>query len=317
MDFADELSAKQIKQLEENCREFGIPLYGLDSPNQGVVHIIGPEMGHTQPGMTIVCGDSHTATHGAFGALAFASVHPKWNMCWPPNACFSTNRIQSKSVWMANWPKVSEPRISFWRSFVRSGWMAVTGCAIEYTGSAIRALNMDERMTVCNMTIEGGARTGMIAPDDITFEYLAGPSIRSQRRRVGKEGGILRSLKTDDGAAFGKQVFLNADTLKPMITFGTNPGMGMAIDDIIPDPNQMRDSSRQAALSKALTYMGLQPGQPLLGHKVDVVFIGSCTNGRIGDLREAARVLEDPPRCGRDAGAGGSRITKSESPGTG
>lgn len=293
MAYADELSIKQIEQLEKNCLDFGIHLYGLDDPNQGVVHIIGPEQGYTQPGMTIVCGDSHTATHGAFGALAFGI------------GTSEVEHVLATQCLLQQKPKTIEVRIDgkltkgvtakdvILALIQKIGVDGGTGSVIEYTGQAIQAMSMEERMTVCNMSIEGGARAGMIAPDAVTFEYLAGRPFTPKGEQWEKSLTYWRELKTDPGATYDRMVTLEASELVPMITFGTNPGMGMPISGQIPLPADVVDRSQRSALEKALTYMGLQPGHAIAGHPVDVVFIGSCTNSRINDLREAARFMED------------------------
>ncbi len=289
--FADELSRKQIAQLEQNCTDFGIPLYGLASPNQGVVHIIGPELGLTQPGMTIVCGDSHTSTHGAFGALAFGIgtsevEHVLATQCLlqrKPRTCRVevSGRLQkgvsAKDIILA--------------IIAQNGTGGGTGYVFEYTGEAIRALSMEERMTVCNMSIEGGARAGMIAPDETTFEYLARTPRAPQGAAWDAAVARWKSLPSDEGAVYDRTITLDAATLEPMITYGTNPGMGMPITGRLPQPERLSDPAQRAAMEKALAYMGLKPGQALLGHPIDVVFIGSCTNGRISDLRQAAQVF--------------------------
>ncbi|HEY4724285.1 MAG TPA: 3-isopropylmalate dehydratase large subunit [Anaerolineae bacterium] len=290
---ADELAAKQIQQLEDNCGEFGIRLYGLNSPHQGIVHVIGPELGFTQPGMTIVCGDSHTATHGAFGALAFGI------------GTSEVEHVLAAQCLLQRQPKTYEVRVEgqlapgvsakdiILALIARIGVGGGTGHVFEYTGSAIHALNMEQRMTVCNMSIEGGARAGMIAPDETTFEYLAGREFAPKGEIWDRAVAQWKQLPTDEGAAYDQSLTLNASELAPMITYGTNPGMGMSITDRVPDPDRFTDAAQKAALAKALTYMGLQPGQSLLGQPVDVVFIGSCTNSRISDLRLAASVLKD------------------------
>ncbi len=289
--FADDLCRKQIRQLEDNCREFGIPLYGLDSPHQGIVHVIGPELGLTQPGMTIVCGDSHTSTHGAFGALAFGIgtsevEHVLATQCLlqrRPKTC--QVRVEGKLG-----PGVSAKDIIL-ALIAQIGVGGGTGYVFEYAGPAIRALDMEQRMTICNMSIEGGARAGLIAPDDTTFEYLAGRECAPQGEAWDRAVARWRQLPTDEGAVYDKMVTLDASTLEPMITYGTNPGLGMPITARIPDPDDVTDASQKAALEKALRYMDLRPGQSLLDHPVDVVFIGSCTNGRLADLRAVAQVL--------------------------
>jgi 3-isopropylmalate/(R)-2-methylmalate dehydratase large subunit len=288
----DEQAAAQLRQLDENCREFGVPLYGRGSPKQGIVHVMGPERGLTHPGMTIVCGDSHTATHGAFGALAFGI------------GTSEVEHVLATQCLLQQRPRTYEVRV---QGRLRPGITAKdvilgliakigvgggTGHVFEYTGEAIRALDMEERMTVCNMSIEGGARAGMIAPDDVTFQYLAGREFAPKGASWDRALARWRALPTDAGAAFDRTVTLDAAALEPMITFGTNPGMGVGIGGRVPDPSAIADASQRAALAKALAYMGLAPGQPMLGQKVDVVFIGSCTNGRISDLRAAARVMK-------------------------
>jgi 3-isopropylmalate/(R)-2-methylmalate dehydratase large subunit len=290
---ADPMAAAQIRQMEINAKEFGVRLYGMDNPQRGIVHVIGPELGLTQPGMTIVCGDSHTATHGAFGALAFGIgtsevEHVLATQCLlqrKPKTCqiivdgVLPRGVSSKDVILALIEKIG----------VGGG----TGYVFEYCGPVIRALDMEERMTICNMSIEGGARAGMIAPDDVTYEYLIGRehSPREKAWEIAVEK--WRNFPTDEGASYDRIVMMDASGLEPKITYGTNPGMGMNINGRIPDPAVVSDSSQKSALIKALDYMGLQPGMSLIGKKVDVVFIGSCTNGRLSDLRQAAAIIKD------------------------
>jgi 3-isopropylmalate/(R)-2-methylmalate dehydratase large subunit len=289
---ADEMAAEQIKIMEQNAAEFGITLHGMDSPHRGIVHIIGPELGRTQPGMTIVCGDSHTSTHGAFGALAFGIgtsevEHVLATQCLlqkKPRTC--EVRVDGTLA-----PGVSAKDIIL-ALLAKIGVGGGTGHVFEYTGPAIRSLTMEQRMTICNMSIEGGARAGMIAPDDTTFEYLYGREFAPKGEEWDKAVSKWRALPTDEGAAYDKSITLNANEIEPMITYGTNPGMGMKITDCIPTLESCQTDSQRAAYEKALTYMGLQPGQSLLGQKVDVVFIGSCTNSRISDLRLAATLLK-------------------------
>jgi 3-isopropylmalate/(R)-2-methylmalate dehydratase large subunit len=289
---ADALAAAQIKQMEVNAAEFGITLHGMDSPHRGIVHVIGPELGRTQPGMTIVCGDSHTATHGAFGALAFGI------------GTSEVEHVLATQCLLQKKPKTCEVRIDgtlaagvsakdiILALIARIGVGGGTGHVFEYTGSAIRALTMEQRMTICNMSIEGGARAGMIAPDDATFEYLAGREFAPRGADWDAALAKWRALPSDAGATYDKSITLDASALEPMITYGTNPGMGMRITDRIPTAESFGDASQKAAFEKAMAYMGLQPGQSLLGQKVDVVFIGSCTNSRISDLRLAASMLK-------------------------
>ncbi|MDH3251420.1 MAG: 3-isopropylmalate dehydratase large subunit [Ignavibacteria bacterium] len=288
---SDALAATQIRQLEDNAREFGIRLYGMDSPHRGIVHVIGPELGFTRPGMTIVCGDSHTSTHGAFGALAFGI------------GTSEVEHVLATQCLLQRKPRTFEVRVEGKLSpgvtakdiilalLSKIGVGGGTGHVFEYTGSAIRGLSMEERMTICNMSIEGGARAGMIAPDDTTFEYVAGREFTPRGTDWENALAQWRKLPTDEGAKYDRSVTLDAGRLSPMITYGTNPGMGLAIDVPVPHPDRMTNAHQQQALRKALDYMGLQPGRSLLGHPIDVVFIGSCTNARISDLRLAASLL--------------------------
>ena len=288
---ADAMAAAQIKQMETNAAEFGNTLHGMTSPHRGIVHVIGPELGRTQPGMTIVCGDSHTATHGAFGALAFGI------------GTSEVEHVLATQCLLQKKPKTFEVRVNGTLSkgvsakdiilalIARIGVGGGTGHVFEFTGEAIRGLTMEQRMTVCNMSIEGGARAGMIAPDEITFEYLNGREFAPQGEEWDKAVTHWKTLPSDEGAVYDKSITLDASELEPMITYGTNPGMGIKITERIPTLDSCRDAAQRAAYEKALTYMGLQPGQSLLGQKVDVVFIGSCTNSRISDLRLAASLL--------------------------
>ncbi|HET6922825.1 MAG TPA: 3-isopropylmalate dehydratase large subunit [Anaeromyxobacteraceae bacterium] len=288
----DEMARRQLQQLDENCREFGVPLHGRGSPKQGIVHVIGPELGLTQPGMTIVCGDSHTATHGAFGALAFGIGTSEVEHVLATQ-CLLQQRPRTYQVSLEGrlGPGVSAKDVIL-ALIARIGVGGGTGHVFEYAGAAARALDMEERMTVCNMSIEAGARAGMVAPDDTTFQYLAGREHAPRGAAWDRALARWRQLPSDPGAAFDRSLALDASALSPMITWGTNPGMGMAIGDRVPDPAGAADASQRAALEKALGYMGLRPGQAILGQKVDVVFVGSCTNGRLSDLRAAARVMK-------------------------
>jgi 3-isopropylmalate/(R)-2-methylmalate dehydratase large subunit len=288
----DEMAAAQVAQLETNCREFGIPLHGLGDPNQGIVHVIGPQLGLTQPGMTIVCGDSHTSTHGAFGALAFGIGTSEVEMVLATQ-CLLQRRPKTYEVKVDGRlaPGVSAKDVIL-ALLARIGVAGGTGHVFEYRGSAIEALSMEQRMTICNMSIEGGARAGLIAPDETTFEYLAGRPHAPKGADWDAAVGRWRALPTDEDATFDRSVAIDASALEPMVTYGTNPGMGLAISARVPDPAAVEDDSRRRGLEQALAYMDLQPGQPILGQKVDVVFIGSCTNGRISDLRLAAAALK-------------------------
>jgi 3-isopropylmalate/(R)-2-methylmalate dehydratase large subunit len=288
----DKVAAAQIDQLEKNCRDFGIPLYGPHSHNQGIVHVIGPEQGLTQPGMTVVCGDSHTATHGAFGALAFGIgtsqvEHVLASQCLlqTPSKTFEV-RVDGTLK-----PGVGAKDIIL-NLISRIGIGGGTGCVFEFSGSAIRSLSMEERMTICNMSIEAGARAGLVAPDDTTYQFLSGRPHAPKGAEWERAVNLWRKLPTDDGATFDKHIDIDASALEPMITFGTNPGMGIPITALVPDPSQLTDPLERDSLGKALRYMDLPAGQPLLGHPIDVVFIGSCTNSRISDLRAAAQVFK-------------------------
>ncbi len=289
---SDPLAAAQIKQMEVNAAEFGITLHGMASAHRGIVHVIGPELGMTQPGMTIVCGDSHTATHGAFGALAFGI------------GTSEVEHVLATQCLLQRKPKTCEVRVEgtlaegvsakdiILALIAKIGVGGGTEHVFEFTGSAIRGLTMEQRMTICNMSIEGGARAGMVAPDEVTFEYLKGREFAPQG--AGWDNAVERwkTLSSDEGAVYDKTITLDASALEPMITYGTNPGMGMKINALVPDPANLSDTNQKAALAKSLAYMGLEPGQSLLGKKVDVVFIGSCTNSRISDLRLAAGLLK-------------------------
>jgi 3-isopropylmalate/(R)-2-methylmalate dehydratase large subunit len=287
----DELAAAQVAQLETNCREFGIPLHGVGSPSQGIVHVIGPQLGLTQPGMTIVCGDSHTSTHGAFGALAFGIGTSEVEMVLATQ-CLLQRRPKTFEVRVDGRlaPGVTAKDVIL-ALLAEIGIAGGTGHVFEYRGEAIQALSMEQRMTICNMSIEGGARAGLIAPDDTTFEYLSGREHAPKGADWDAAVARWRALPTDDEATFDRSIALDASALEPMVTYGTNPGMGLPISADVPDPAAQADPAHRRALEHALAYMDLQPGQAILGQKVDVVFIGSCTNGRISDLRLAAAAM--------------------------
>ncbi len=289
---ADAMAAKQLDTFAQNCSEFGIPMYALGDEHQGIVHVIGPEKGLTQPGMTIVCGDSHTSTHGAFGALAFGIGTSEVG-----HVLATQTLLQNKPKTMAvNVEGKLEEGVTakdiILAIIARIGIGGGTGLVFEYRGEAIRGLRMEGRMTVCNMSIEGGARAGMVAPDDTTFEYLSGRKHAPSGADWDAALANWRQLPTDDGAVYDQEITLQADELIPMITYGTNPGMGMPITAAVPAPADESDYNKKTALDKALTYMDLQPGQQLLGKPIDVVFIGSCTNSRISDLRQAANFID-------------------------
>jgi 3-isopropylmalate/(R)-2-methylmalate dehydratase large subunit len=287
----DPMAATQVGRLEENCREFGIPLHGMHSPHQGIVHVIGPELGLTQPGMTIVCGDSHTSTHGAFGALAFGIGTSEVEHVLATQ-CLLQRRPKSFEVRVDGrlHPGVTAKDVIL-ALLARIGIAGGTGHVFEYGGSAIRALGMEQRMTICNMSIEGGARAGLVAPDEMTFEYIAGREHAPKGAAWDEAVTRWRALPTDDDATFDRSITLDAADMAPMTTYGTNPGMGFPITDRIPDPARIPDPTARETLEASLAYMDLRPGEPLLGKRIDVVFIGSCTNSRISDLREAATMI--------------------------
>lgn len=288
----DKIAEAQIVQFEKNCRDFGIPFFGPHSEKQGIVHVIGPEQGLTQPGLTVVCGDSHTATHGAFGALAFGIGTSQVEHVLATQ-CLLQTRSQTYEVRVEGTLRNGVGAKDIILNLIsRIGIGGGTGCVFEYAGSTIRGLSMEERMTICNMSIEGGARAGLVAPDDTTFQYLAGRACAPKGADWDRAVDAWRRLPTDEGATFDKRIDIDAGALEPMITFGTNPGMGIGITAPVPDPSAISDPVERDSLGKALRYMDLPSGKPLLGHPVNVVFIGSCTNSRISDLRAAADLLK-------------------------
>ena len=296
---ADEESRIQVEALANNAAEFGVPYFAMEDIRQGIVHVIGPEQGFTQPGMTIVCGDSHTATHGAFGALAFGIgtsevehvlatqtliQKPAKNMRITVDGDLAPG-VTAKDIILAIIGKI--------------GTAGGTGHVIEFAGSAIRGLSMEGRMTICNMAIEGGARAGMIAPDEKTFAYLQGRPMVPQGEMWDKAVSYWRSLPSDDGARYDTEVTLPASEIAPTVTWGTSPEDALAITESVPDPDKEKDDMKRAKIERAISYMGLTPGQKLTDVKIDTVFIGSCTNSRIEDLRAAAGIAE-----GRQVAAG-------------
>ena len=284
-------AATQVRTLRENCEDFGVTLFDINGPVQGIVHVVGPEMGITQPGTTIVCGDSHTSTHGAFGALAFGIGtsevgHVLATQCLLQDRpkTFAINvdgelgrGVSAKDVILA--------------IIAQNGAAGGRGHVFEYRGSAIRKMSMANRMTICNMSIEGGARAGMIAPDETTFDYLRGRPYAPQGEAWERAVAQWRTLQSDDGALFDRELTLDANALQPMVTYGTNPGQGMAITGRVPTVDDLDDPAERRSLLGALEYMGLRQGQPMAGLPVDIVFIGSCTNSRVEDLREAAAIV--------------------------
>jgi 3-isopropylmalate/(R)-2-methylmalate dehydratase large subunit len=288
---ADPLAAAQIARLRENCAAHGIELHGLGSINQGIVHVIGPQLGLTQPGMTVVCGDSHTSTHGAFGALAFGIGTTEVE-----HVLATQTLRQVKPAAMAVTVDGELPAGCTAKDLVLGiiralGTGGGVGSVIEYRGAAIRALSMEGRMTVCNMSIEGGARAGMIAPDDTTFAYLEGRAHAPRGAAWERALDDWRSLVTDDDAEFDHEIVIDAAALKPAVTWGTNPAQSVSIDDRVPDPDSFDTDAQRQSAQRALTYMGLTAGTPIRDIPVDTVFIGSCTNGRLADLRAAADVV--------------------------
>ena len=287
----DPIAARQIQALQSNCKEFGVRLFDMDSPEQGIVHVIGPELGLTQPCMTIVCGDSHTSTHGAFGALAFGIgtsevEHVLATQCLPQRKP-KTMKIEVNG----SLPEGVSAKDLALGVIGKIGTDGATGYVIEYAGEVIRGLSMESRMTLCNMSIEAGARAAMVAPDETTFAYIKGRRFAPQGEAWEKAVRYWRTLNSDPGAAFDKVMAIDAATLAPYVTWGTNPGMVVQVTERVPELNGVSDSDRRAT-EKALEYMGLQPGTKIEEIAIDRVFIGSCTNSRLEDLRAAARVAK-------------------------
>ncbi|MGW5649022.1 3-isopropylmalate dehydratase large subunit [Saccharopolyspora sp. NPDC003752] len=289
---ADPVSRTQVDTLRKNCEEFGIRLHPMGDAEQGIVHVVGPQLGLTQPGTTVVCGDSHTSTHGAFGALAFgigtSEVEHVLATQTLPLKPFKTMAINVEGTLR---PGVTSKDVIL-AVIAKIGTGGGQGYVLEYRGEAIRKLSMEARMTVCNMSIEAGARAGMIAPDETTFAYLKGRPHAPEGADWDTAVEYWRTLRTDDDATFDAEVTLNADELTPFVTWGTNPGQGLPLGERVPDPAEIADEGARFAAEKALAYMGLTPGTPLREVSVDTVFLGSCTNGRIEDLRAAAEVLK-------------------------
>ena len=291
LNLIDAVAARQLRQLQINCDEFGIRLYDMQDPERGIVHVIGPELGLTQPGMTIVCGDSHTSTHGAFGALAFGIGTSEVEHVLATQCTLQTK----PKTYLVNFDGVLPPGVTakdmILALIARIGIGGGTGHVFEYSGGAVQALDMEARMTLCNMSIEAGARAGMVAPDQVTFEYLAGRSFAPKGLQWDKAVEQWQQLPSDPGAKFDRQISIDAGRLEPMVTYGTNPEMGIPISGNIPVPAEIKDSSKREMVAKALDYMALQPGKEIAGQPVDVVFLGSCTNSRLTDLRQAAKIL--------------------------
>jgi 3-isopropylmalate/(R)-2-methylmalate dehydratase large subunit len=292
---ADPVSRTQVETLRRNCAEFGVPLYPMNHAEQGIVHIIGPQLGLTQPGLTVVCGDSHTSTHGAFGAMAFgigtSEVEHVMATQTLPLKRFKTMAINVNSASGTLRPGVTSKDVVL-AIIAQIGTSGGQGYVLEYRGNVVENLSMEARMTVCNMSIEAGARAGMIAPDETTFEYLKGRDHAPKGAHWDEAVAAWRELRSDPDAAFDLEVDIDADALTPFVTWGTNPGQGVPLGERVPDPEQIADENERMAAEKALRYMGLQAGVPLREVSVDTVFVGSCTNGRIEDLRAAADVIK-------------------------
>ncbi|ULO09377.1 3-isopropylmalate dehydratase large subunit [Paenibacillus sp. 19GGS1-52] len=288
----DPISKQQIDTLSQNCRDFGVKLYDLDNIDQGVVHVMGPEIGLTHPGKTIVCGDSHTSTHGAFGALAFGIGTSEVEHVMATQ-CLQQSKAKTMEIRFTGKrnPGVTAKDLIL-GVIAKYGTDFATGYVIEYTGEAIRELSMEERMTVCNMSIEGGARAGLIAPDEITFNYLRGREYVPQGEAYDAAVEIWKGLVSDEGAEYDTTLDFNVETLIPQVTWGTSPGMGADITSSVPNPADFTTENERKAAEKALEYMDLAPGTPMSEIPIDYVFIGSCTNGRIEDLRAAAQVAK-------------------------
>ena len=291
---ADPVSRTQVETLRKNCAEFGVPLYPMNHAEQGIVHVVGPQLGLTQPGLTVVCGDSHTSTHGAFGAMAFgigtSEVEHVLATQTLPLRPFKTMAINVNSKTGGLRPGVTSKDVIL-AIIARIGTGGGQGYVLEYRGNVIENLSMEARMTICNMSIEAGARAGMIAPDETTFAYLQGRDRAPKGADWDAAVEHWRSLRTDEDAEFDAEVDIDADTLTPFVTWGTNPGQGLPLADRVPDPETIVDENERVAAERALEYMGLQAGTPLRDIHVDTVFVGSCTNGRIEDLRSVAAIM--------------------------
>jgi 3-isopropylmalate/(R)-2-methylmalate dehydratase large subunit len=287
----DEVSRFQVDTLAKNAQEFGLTYYGLGHPKNGIVHVIGPENGYTLPGMTIVCGDSHTSTHGAFGAIAFGIGTSEVEMVLASQCILQTRPKTMRITFRGklNEGVTAKDMALYMISQLTTG--GATGYFVEYTGEAVENLSMEGRMTLCNLSIEMGARGGMVAPDETTFAYLKGREFAPKGEKWDEAVAYWRTLKSDDDAVFDKEVVFDASQIKPMITYGTNPGMAMPIDGIIPEPEN-GDTASRISYEKALNYMGFKPGEKLEGKPVDYVFLGSCTNGRIEDFRMFANYVK-------------------------
>ena len=288
----DPLSKIQIEALENNCKEFGVTLFGINDPRQGIVHVIGPEQGITQPGMTIVCGDSHTATHGAFGALAFGIGTSEVEHVLATQTLAMEKPKTMKVEVVGNVSEGVGPKDIILGIIRKIGTGGGAGHVIEYTGDVIKSMSMENRMTICNMSIEGGARAGMIAPDNVTFNYLKNKNYAPKESDWDDAIAEWKELYSDESATFDKVITIDADELEPSISWGTNPSQVIFVNDTIPHPDDFENESEKEAATRALEYMDLEPGEKISEIQLDRVFIGSCTNGRIEDLREVAEVVK-------------------------
>ncbi len=288
----DPIARQQVEALRQNCIDFGIELYDVDSSAQGIVHVIGPEQGYTQPGMTIVCGDSHTSTHGAFGSLAFGIGTSEVEHVLATQTLRQRKPDTMEIRFIGDLPVGVSAKDMILATIGQMGTAGGTGHVVEYTGDAIRGLNMEGRMTICNMTIEGGARAGMIAPDDTTFEWMRGRKFVPQGADYDRAAEEWAELATDDGATYDTLIKIDCEALEPYISWGTNPGQVAKVSGSVPAPDDFDDPSDQESAGRALEYMGLSAGTPLQDIELDRVFIGSCTNARLEDLRAAARIVE-------------------------
>jgi len=293
----DEDSKIQVDTLEKNCKEFGIELFGMNDKRQGIVHIIGPEQGFTQPGTVIVCGDSHTATHGAFGSLAFGIGTSEVEHVLATQTLIQKKAKNFRINVNGQLPVGVTSKDVILQIIGKIGTAGGTGYVIEYAGSLISSLSVEQRMTICNMSIEGGARAGLIEPDQKIFDYLQGKPKSPKNKNWDQAMEYWKNLKTDSNAKFDKEINLKAEEISPMVTWGTSPQDVITIDGKIPNPNNEKDTDKKNSMERSLKYMGLKTDIPVNGIKIDKVFIGSCTNGRIEDLREAAKILKDKKKA--------------------
>ena len=298
----DPISKQQIETLRKNCEDFKVPIYDIDNINQGIVHVIGPELGLTQPGMTIVCGDSHTSTHGAFGALAFGIGTSEVEHVLATQTLLQKKPKTMSIEALGNLPFGVTPKDLILSIIGKIGVDGGTGHAIEFRGNAFEDMTMEGRMTVCNMTIEGGGRAGMVAPDEKTIEFVQGKKFSPKGKNLEQLMEIWKELKTDEGTKFDTEIKIDCSSLEPHISWGTNPGQVVGVNSSIPDPNDFETPEKKSNAESALKYMGLEAGQKISDVKIDRVFIGSCTNGRLEDLRAAAKII-DGKKVSKDVNA--------------